>query len=824
MSGGFFRGTSADQDTRFSNKEAKLLKSQKFATELENTVDMTKVKLDVIRPWIVNRVTELIGFEDEVLINFIFGLLDGKDVDGKQIQIQLTGFMEKNTGKFMKELWSLLLSAQKNISGVPQQFLDAKEEEAKKKKAEADRISREIQEKREKENRESEQMFKEKLDDENDESRVINHASDAGSKHFLPNASNTHLKDHEVYRHNLHGQERFTKSPVADRSPSLPRNSSSSPRPRIKSFSNTRSSSRSRSISNSPRHQRRSPSYSPVRYSRYKDSPKYARSPSRRRSPYLRRSPSPAKRRSLSPIRQRSPTPVRLRSRSPQYRRSPPFVRRRSSSRKQKSPSYVRQRSPHVRRRLPSPSHHRSPSPPRRSPRYHRRSPAPSSRSHDPKVSSYKRGRSESPCPNPSPLHRGHTRGSLSKEAGKHDRASDRPRGRRSPDVHPLEGEDEHSGRGRKTESSARPLSTSLRSPQRDVSPQPEGPYRSRYGSPVYAQKTDVDKDEREHDQHGTKRPHMERQGKGDASKRTHRHSCGVRDGSKPFWRNEFRENSPAAFAANSPRSEDHLELSKSMKRSHSPRRDGGFSQDDYSNKQGRLSSHISEDIEYEPGRPEGDALQDHALARQSSSKQHARDDSSPGKALNGADMTSKKGYKAEEIDDDDHSLDYKRIVVKRSINNVEHARQMDTYESDDEENERSRHHNSDSKKHKREGIERKHKSHDDSDALSQDDERKEAKRRRKKEKKMRKEEKRRRREERHQRREEQRATKMKGRSNDAESHEKSHKDGSFSDGDGHEISHHSDAEDKELSQRKLEIELRKKALESLRAKKAISH
>ena len=42
--------------------------------------------------------------------------------------------MEKNTGKFMKELWSLLLSAQKNASGVPQQFLDAKEEELRKKK------------------------------------------------------------------------------------------------------------------------------------------------------------------------------------------------------------------------------------------------------------------------------------------------------------------------------------------------------------------------------------------------------------------------------------------------------------------------------------------------------------------------------------------------------------------------------------------------------------------------------------------------------------------------------------------------------------------
>lgn len=34
----------------------------------------------------------------------------------------------------MKELWCLLLSAQHNVSGVPQKFLDEKEEEAKKKK------------------------------------------------------------------------------------------------------------------------------------------------------------------------------------------------------------------------------------------------------------------------------------------------------------------------------------------------------------------------------------------------------------------------------------------------------------------------------------------------------------------------------------------------------------------------------------------------------------------------------------------------------------------------------------------------------------------
>uniref|UniRef100_A0A804R8Q4 PWI domain-containing protein n=1 Tax=Zea mays TaxID=4577 RepID=A0A804R8Q4_MAIZE len=77
-----------------------------------------------------------------------------READGKKIQIQLTGFMEKNTMKFMKELWSLLLSAQQNASGVPQQFLDEKEAEIHKKKD--DRIAQEIQKKPEKEGMDSE--------------------------------------------------------------------------------------------------------------------------------------------------------------------------------------------------------------------------------------------------------------------------------------------------------------------------------------------------------------------------------------------------------------------------------------------------------------------------------------------------------------------------------------------------------------------------------------------------------------------------------------------------------------------------------------------
>ncbi|CAN6559511.1 unnamed protein product [Malus baccata var. baccata] len=221
MSGGFFRGTSADQDTRFSNKQAKLLKSQKFAPELEHLVDMSKVSMDVMRPWIANRATELLGFEDEVLINFIYGLLEGK-VNGKEIQISLTGFMEKNTVKFMKELWTLLISAQNNASGVPQQFLDAKQEEARKKKEEADRFANEIQKKKEKERIDQQEMLKM----EGGAGKKANNAAlEPNTKHMSPRDSNDRYEDERgaEKRNGVKARNKVSRSPNSENSSLSPR-------------------------------------------------------------------------------------------------------------------------------------------------------------------------------------------------------------------------------------------------------------------------------------------------------------------------------------------------------------------------------------------------------------------------------------------------------------------------------------------------------------------------------------------------------------------------------------------------------------------------
>ncbi|KAK8777668.1 hypothetical protein V5799_028987 [Amblyomma americanum] len=75
---GFFRGTSAEQDNRFTDKQKKLLKQLRFHDVLTKRVDMTKVNLDTIKPWITKKITEFLGMEDEVVVEFVFNQLEAE--------------------------------------------------------------------------------------------------------------------------------------------------------------------------------------------------------------------------------------------------------------------------------------------------------------------------------------------------------------------------------------------------------------------------------------------------------------------------------------------------------------------------------------------------------------------------------------------------------------------------------------------------------------------------------------------------------------------------------------------------------------------------
>lgn len=74
------RGVSIEQDSRFKNKEEVLLKSTRFPSVFNERVDMSKVSVPVMRPWIETRVEQMMGFEDDVLVEFIVGLLEGEQV------------------------------------------------------------------------------------------------------------------------------------------------------------------------------------------------------------------------------------------------------------------------------------------------------------------------------------------------------------------------------------------------------------------------------------------------------------------------------------------------------------------------------------------------------------------------------------------------------------------------------------------------------------------------------------------------------------------------------------------------------------------------
>ncbi|KAI8615446.1 PWI domain-containing protein [Chytriomyces sp. MP71] len=144
MADGGFRGTNIEQDSRFADKQKKLLKSIKFPASYSQKVNMSKVKIEVMKPWIHKRVIEILGVEDELLINFIFEMLEAKKLDPKELQINLTEFLAKETPGFVTQLWGLLLSAQENVAGIPQVFLDEKMREVKKMEEDAARMREEL--------------------------------------------------------------------------------------------------------------------------------------------------------------------------------------------------------------------------------------------------------------------------------------------------------------------------------------------------------------------------------------------------------------------------------------------------------------------------------------------------------------------------------------------------------------------------------------------------------------------------------------------------------------------------------------------------------
>ncbi|KAI9878258.1 MAG: hypothetical protein M1830_001437 [Pleopsidium flavum] len=132
--------------------DAKLLKQTKFPPEFNQKVDMKKVNVEVMKKWIAGKISEILGNEDDVVIELCFNLLEGaRFPDIKVLQIQLTGFLDKDTARFCKELWTLCLSAQSNPQGVPKELLEAKKLELIQEKIDAEKAAEEARRRKEQE-------------------------------------------------------------------------------------------------------------------------------------------------------------------------------------------------------------------------------------------------------------------------------------------------------------------------------------------------------------------------------------------------------------------------------------------------------------------------------------------------------------------------------------------------------------------------------------------------------------------------------------------------------------------------------------------------
>ena len=69
--------------------------------------------------------------EDDIVVNLVMAELEKEnEPDPRRIQINLTGFLERNASAFVTELWNLLLSAQANClpgqKGSPSELLQEK--------------------------------------------------------------------------------------------------------------------------------------------------------------------------------------------------------------------------------------------------------------------------------------------------------------------------------------------------------------------------------------------------------------------------------------------------------------------------------------------------------------------------------------------------------------------------------------------------------------------------------------------------------------------------------------------------------------------------
>lgn len=104
--GGFHGRQSADTNRGIQDGETKMLTEMKkkglFSANYKKSIDMRKIKFETLKPWIAKKCEELMGFDDDIVVEYVYSQLEFEktDVDQKvepeKLQMNLTPFLGKH--------------------------------------------------------------------------------------------------------------------------------------------------------------------------------------------------------------------------------------------------------------------------------------------------------------------------------------------------------------------------------------------------------------------------------------------------------------------------------------------------------------------------------------------------------------------------------------------------------------------------------------------------------------------------------------------------------------------------------------------------------
>ncbi|ETO18398.1 hypothetical protein RFI_18867 [Reticulomyxa filosa] len=139
------RGSASIDTGKFTDKQKLFISKMKFSKLFDERVNMKNVRLSVIRPWITEEINRILGFDDDIVSNLIFNLLEKSQFpDPKDLTISLTGFLDADAyvcsqiqKKKKKAKKMSKRKAQDDGTGIPRSLLSQAQQMVKQQRDEA---------------------------------------------------------------------------------------------------------------------------------------------------------------------------------------------------------------------------------------------------------------------------------------------------------------------------------------------------------------------------------------------------------------------------------------------------------------------------------------------------------------------------------------------------------------------------------------------------------------------------------------------------------------------------------------------------------------